>query len=463
MKYYKIFLLIILISFCTLSLNCDVQYIIKLFKFNSYKYSGDINFTKYGWLKGKKIFLDPGHGGQGENDRFRIGPDGITEEEVNLRVALILADMLGKAGVVVSMSREKDDDIPLPDRVDKANKFTPDLIISLHHNGSIRPSDNVNYPLVFIWGNKKVGPMSYSFAEILLDEFQRIMGEKGLVLSDFSIFKETGTMILRETRYTCPGVIGEPGFFSDIKHAKRLNDVQYNQEEAEAYFYAIARFFERGIPKAEVWISSPADHYNSISEKNPIIAIKADSGIEGVGVIKDSLSVTLDDVQVKYKAVTDNLFFIDYGTVLCPGVHSIRFSFKNQRNQSSMIYCAGFTAEIKKGDHERLAVDGAKLLQNKLKQKEGLKMLLSAFSMGPTDPDADSLIWNIARGFDLIGDKVNSEYYYAKLVNFYPQSKYAKKLEPGFKGYRFPVEYNGKPIKIQYEPSLKDESKKQKK
>ena len=47
-----------------------------------YEYTGDINFTKFTWLTGKKIFLDPGHGGSGDSDLFRIGPGGITEEEV---------------------------------------------------------------------------------------------------------------------------------------------------------------------------------------------------------------------------------------------------------------------------------------------------------------------------------------------------------------------------------------------
>ncbi len=369
--------------------------------------------------------------------------------------------MLEKAGALVSYSRKNDKDVPLNDRVDMVNEFAPDLLISLHHDGSPRPMDNVNYPAVLIWGNKKVSPMSYSFAELLLDEFNRLMDVKGAVVSDFSLYKETGTMILRETRYTCPGILGEAGFFSDEKHAKRLNDIHYNQAEAEAYFNAVSRFIERGLPKAEVLISSPVsnDSYliNLIKDANPIIAIKADSGLERAGIIKDSLNAALDGIPVRCKAVADDIFFVEYGSKLYPGGHSIRFSFKNQRNQSSMIYSAGFTVEIKKGDYNRLVSEGIRLLNNKTKQKEGLKMLLAAYSMGITDPDAGRIILNIAKGFNLIGDKENSDYYYAKLYNFYPQSKYAKNLEIKFKGYRFPVEYNGKNLNIKYEPSLKDE------
>ena len=230
---------------------------LNIFNFGSPKYQGDIDFSKHEQLKGKKIFIDPGHGGKGTSDRFRIGPGGITEEEVNLRVGLILCDMFEKSGADVLMSRTRDKDVPLRDRVDSVNEFMPDLLLSVHHDGSPRPMDNVNYPSVFIWGNKKVNPMSNALADLLLEEFNRLMEVKGSVVSGFTVYKETGTMILRGTRYTCPGVIGEAGFFTDEKHAKRLSDVHYNQAEAEAYFTAVSRFIERGLPKAEVLISSP--------------------------------------------------------------------------------------------------------------------------------------------------------------------------------------------------------------
>ncbi len=119
-----------------------------------------------------------------------------------------------------------------------------------------------------------------------------------------------------------------------------------------------------------------------------------------------------------------------------------------------MIYNAAFTVEIKKGDYSRLISEGEKLLKIPAKRTEALKMLLSALSMGLTDPDSGRVIWNIARGFELIGDRENSDYYYEVLYNFYPQSKYAKNCASRFKGYRFPVNYNGKSINIKYEASL---------
>ena len=52
-------------------------------------------------LKGLKICLDPGHGNTAQADSFRVGPSGEREEWVNLRVGMLLRDMLRDAGAVV--------------------------------------------------------------------------------------------------------------------------------------------------------------------------------------------------------------------------------------------------------------------------------------------------------------------------------------------------------------------------
>lgn len=124
-----------------------------------------------------------------------------------------------------------------------------------------------------------------------------------------------------------------------------------------------------------------------------------------------------------------------------------------------MIYRAVFTVAIKRGDYDRLVAEGLKLLKKRRTRIEGLKMLLSAYSMGLTDPKADRLLWNIARGFALIGEKESSRYYYARLYHFYPGSRYLKGIERSIKGYRVPTEYLGKRLEINYNPSVEEYKK----
>jgi len=419
------------------------------------KYKGSVELEKHKWLRNRKIFLDPGHGGKGHSDRFRIGPGGITEEEVNLKVSLILENMLRSAGADVMMSRRSDTDVHLDDRVDMVKSYNPDLLISLHHNGSPRRMDRVNYPSVLIWGSRDVRPASYDFARYLQDEFHRIMDSRGRILSDFSIFRETGTRILRETRYVCPGVIGEGGFFSDEKHELRLKDGLYNVREAEAYFTAISRYFKLGCPTAEVHFSCPAYNngylVNMIKDKNPRIYIKVKGDTKKPGVEQRSLKITLDDVPVTSKRISGDLYLVNYGKELYPGGHMLRFSFRNRRHHSSMVLNSCFTMEIKKGDYDRLVKKGCRLVRKRSSAREGVKMLQAALSMGLTDPGADKIIYNLSRGFVMMGLIPQAEYYRKSLYYFYPGSSYGRKYGRSIKrhnDYRYPVKYNGKSAKI---------------
>lgn len=419
------------------------------------RYQGAIDFSKHPWLKGKKIFVDPGHGGTGDKDLFRHGPNGITEETVNLKVGLVLEEMLKKAGADVKMSRHRDIDVPLDDRVDMAVEFCPDILVSLHHNGTARRSDNVNYPSALFWGTREIKPASYDFACILLDEFHGIMNARGSVLSDFSVFHETGTRILRMTAQLCPGVIGEAGFFSHKGQAVLLAEDLYLEKEAEAYFRALSKYFQWGLPAAEVIFSCPFVKngllFNEINHTSPHIDIRVISGNENKGIIDNSLRVTFDSIPVKVKKIEEDLFRVQYGRELYPGGHLLRFSFKNKRHQSSMILKVPFCVTIHQGDRDRLVKKGSRMVKTHKTAHEGLKMLMAALSMSMTDPDAGPILRDIIRGFTLIGEPGIANYFKQKLVRFYPQDKAGvpcRAEAERFSGYRFPVEFHGKAVPI---------------
>ncbi len=109
LKSYKNLLLFLILA--------SIQIFIVSCKFNDQSYNGNLKFEKHSWLNGKKIFIDPGHGGKGKSDRFRIGPNGITEENINLKVALILEHMLIASGAQVKMSRHSNSDVSMETRI----------------------------------------------------------------------------------------------------------------------------------------------------------------------------------------------------------------------------------------------------------------------------------------------------------------------------------------------------------
>ncbi len=75
------------------------------------------------------LCLDPGHGGSQAGTQ---SPKGIYEKDLNLSLALKLANKLRANGIKVILTRETDIDLSLADRVKAAQGA--DLFISLHHN-----------------------------------------------------------------------------------------------------------------------------------------------------------------------------------------------------------------------------------------------------------------------------------------------------------------------------------------
>ncbi len=85
------------------------------------------------------IILDPGHGG---HDKGATSPFGH-ESEFALDVGLKTRDILRKEGLLVLMTRETDEFIPLENRARFANRWENALFISIHFNAA-RFSDEAN-------------------------------------------------------------------------------------------------------------------------------------------------------------------------------------------------------------------------------------------------------------------------------------------------------------------------------
>ncbi|MBI5598679.1 MAG: N-acetylmuramoyl-L-alanine amidase [Deltaproteobacteria bacterium] len=84
----------------------------------------------------RTIVIDPGHGGK---DPGAIGPRGLEEKEVTLKIARRLKDELGKLlDSKIILTREKDVYIPLDERTAIANSREADLFVSVHANASAR-------------------------------------------------------------------------------------------------------------------------------------------------------------------------------------------------------------------------------------------------------------------------------------------------------------------------------------
>lgn len=201
-------------------------------------------------LAGRIVCLDPGHGGTAEFDSYRVGPSGEREEWIDLRVALILRDLLEEKGAKVLMTRTEDAQVQIQERALFTVKNKADVFLSLHHNATADPK--VNFPIIYYHGNASENRGGVALGRCLARRLrQALFKGKGAVslVSDFTIFPGDGTGVLRNS-YGVPGVIGEASFFSCPREEERLKDPEYNRLEAEAYLLALEDFFS--LPKEQI-------------------------------------------------------------------------------------------------------------------------------------------------------------------------------------------------------------------
>ena len=205
-------------------------------------------------LNGKIICIDPGHGGTALTDSYRIGPSGEREEWINLRVGLLLQKMLEEKGAKVLITRTEDKFIPLPDRAKMAIDNKADIFVSIHHNATA--DSTINFPIVYFHGNASENLAGVAFGKLLAANLVKTLYKNHVsptenyisLVSDFTVFAESGASVLRNT-YGIPAVLAEASFFTNAVEEQKLKQEEHNRNEAMAYAAALEAFFNKPIPK----------------------------------------------------------------------------------------------------------------------------------------------------------------------------------------------------------------------
>src|SRR5690606_40724 len=183
-------------------------------------------------LENKIICIDPGHGGTADTDSYRVGPSGEREEWINLRVGLMLKELLEAKGAQVVMTRSEDVQVPLIERATMALDAKADLFVSIHHNATA--DDQVNFPIIYFHGSANENLAGLALGKALAEAFLDWMFDSNTpvsLVSDHAIFPKGGASVLRET-YGIPGILAEASFFTHPDEEKRLREEEYNRKEA---------------------------------------------------------------------------------------------------------------------------------------------------------------------------------------------------------------------------------------
>lgn len=298
-------------------------------------------------LRGMRICLDPGHGGDGHRPNYKRGPTGLREAEVNLRVALMLRDLLEASGAIVFMTRQSDislansDEEDLRLRAEIANQNNCDLLLSIHHNANDRAQ--ANFTTVWYHGEVDSSPASLDVARelaaALLDEL-RLPEQIGVpLLSDQLIYPKSGFRILRLAQV--PAVLSEASFHTNPEEERRLRDPEYNRREARALFTGLARYALGGVPRMR--LVKPADGRVPATGLAQVV-LDLDDGLRSRKswgykrrmILKDSIIVRVGESRwpFTYDEVTDRLT-VSLPTVRQPGPLILNVQFENMFKHSN--------------------------------------------------------------------------------------------------------------------------------
>jgi N-acetylmuramoyl-L-alanine amidase len=246
------------------------------------------------YFKGKKFFLDPGHGGKDRNNIGYLG--NAVEADINLNVAFALRMFIMEVGGMVEMSREKDTTVELKDRSAMANKSGADFFISIHHNAPNEKMDIwTNYTSTYYHAKDsdyEFEPCQRDLAKYIQRDLAYAMRNSGGLgsfdgtYSDYKVYPREGFSVLRLTKI--PAVLVECGFTTSEFESARLVIDEFNRVEAWGIFRGICRYLINGIPEIRFIKTDTIDSNNNL---NISFGIKDSAGLD-----VNSIKVFVDSV-----------------------------------------------------------------------------------------------------------------------------------------------------------------------
>ena len=191
------------------------------------------------------VIIDAGHGGE---DGGAVGVDGSLEKDINLAIALELAEMLRAVGIRVRLTRTED--ILLYDRNSDykghkkvqdarerlriAEEYEDAVFISIHMNSF--PEEKYKGLQVYYSVNS---PMSSALATIVQQ-----MTATNLQRDNQRKIKpsQSGIYLLEKIRH--PAILVECGFLSNREDCANLNSPSYRSRLCLVLFASVCKYFD---------------------------------------------------------------------------------------------------------------------------------------------------------------------------------------------------------------------------
>jgi N-acetylmuramoyl-L-alanine amidase len=276
-------------------------------------------------VAGRSVCIDPGHGGSWSG---AISPHNqVRESDVNLRVAHRVKELLGEAGVHVSMTRESDVAL-VPDglaqdlsaRAAFANASGADLFVSIHHNADIK-KDSTKNDLEVYYKLGDDGP-SLDLAQRLIahlsDDVRKDDAPKRLLPGNYKVLRECAL----------PCVLLETSYLTEPRNAERMANADGIEAEARSIAAGIVTYFQSGPPSGV--------RVHGVIETAQGLHISHISVGEGAPVDPDTIVCFVDNTAFAGRAsVTPAGADWSFLQPLKNGERTIEFRFRNTKGMAA--------------------------------------------------------------------------------------------------------------------------------
>ncbi len=174
-----------------------------------------------GYLEGRSICIDPGHGGSepgAVNAAF-----GLLEKEINLDVATHLRALLTGSGATVSMTREGDQTVSIRQRYQFCNGTGADILVSVHTNSV---SDQTIDGTLAIYFHRDDKVLATALHQAMYTRLSNV----GWEFIDFGVRRDALGVVLKSDM---PAAVAEPVFMSHPGEAEWLTNLTANCSDVQ--------------------------------------------------------------------------------------------------------------------------------------------------------------------------------------------------------------------------------------
>ena len=199
----------------------------------------DRDLSEITGMKGRRIAIDPGHGG---SDSGAIGPTGIMEKSVTMRVSRELKRLLEAEGATVILTRTGDTEVSekgasatsveeLQARCDVANNANADIFLSIHADAFTNREVKGTTAYYYTKGTKQSKQLADNVRTALIDAIGTV--DRGTQSCNFYVVKHTDM----------PAILVEISFISNPDEEKMMNSETGIKKIAQGIADGIADYF----------------------------------------------------------------------------------------------------------------------------------------------------------------------------------------------------------------------------